>query len=631
MTIQQRRLPIGAELTSARTVRLRVWAPDRRRVELVGIDSHDKPLFCKDLLAEPEGYFSIETADLGPGSRYRFRLEGEPDLLPDPASRFQPQGPHGPSQVVDPAFPWTDQRWPGVRLEGQVIYELHIGTFTPQGTWHSAEDKLSTLADLGVTLVEVMPVAEFPGRFGWGYDGVDLFAPSHLYGAPDDFRRFVDRAHSLGLGVLLDVVYNHLGPNGNYLGRFSGRYFSDRYKGEWGDAINFDASGAGPVREFFLANAGYWIEEFHLDGLRLDATQQIFDASDRHILSELTTRVRQAAEGRLTLVVGENEPQQIQLVRPDAQGGYGLDALWNDDFHHASNVALTGRDEAYFSDYRGTPQELVSAAKYGFLFQGQRYKWQQKRRGTPSFGVPRPRFIHYLQNHDQVANSARGDRITALTSPGRWRALTALLLLGPETPMLFMGQEFAASSPFLYFADHEPALAAKVREGRREFLAQFPSVALASLKQALADPSDPWTFERSRLDWSELGRHQPAWRLHRDLLEVRRNDPVIRRQGADGFDGAVLAPTAFALRWFGLEGDDRLLLVNLGVTVHLDPAPEPLLGPPGARLWRERWSSQDLRYGGIGNPPVESDETNWSIPGECAVLLEPGPDAPPLD
>jgi maltooligosyltrehalose trehalohydrolase len=286
-------------------------------------------------------------------------------------------------------------------------------------------------------------------------------------------------------------------------------------------------------------------------------------------------------------------------------------------------VALTGRDEAYYTDYRGSPQELLSAVKYGFLYQGQRYKWQRQRRGTPTFGVPRARFIHFLQNHDQIANSAQGERVTRLTSPARWRALTALLLLAPETPMLFMGQEFAASTPFLYFADHEPELAAQVREGRARFLAQFPSIALPALTDALADPADPRTFERSKLDWAELERHRPAWELHRDLLALRRSDHVLRRHGEAGFDGAVLGPTALVVRWFGVDGDDRLLAVNLGIPLHLDPAPEPLLAPPLGKRWRMVWSSEDPRYGGLGTPPVESDASNWQLSGECAVVLAP--------
>ncbi|HEU4648785.1 MAG TPA: malto-oligosyltrehalose trehalohydrolase [Gemmatimonadales bacterium] len=627
MNRYQRRFPVGAEPTPHGTVHLRVWAPRRRKVEIVVESETSKPLHCIALTEDGEGYFAVETDQLRPGSRYRFRLDGESGLYPDPASRFQPDGPHGSSQVVDPQFSWSDQVWRGVELEGQVLYELHIGTFTPEGTWRAAADRLSTLADLGVTLVEVMPVADFPGRFGWGYDGVNLFAPTRLYGTPDDFRRFVDRAHGLGLGVILDIVYNHLGPDGNYLGQFSDRYLSERYQSEWGDAINFDGPGAGPVREFFVANAGYWIDEFHLDGLRLDATQQIFDTSERHILAELTKRVRHADQGRRTVVIAENETQEVRLIQPPEQRGFGIDALWNDDFHHAAIVALTGWNEAYFSDYRGSPQEFVSSAKHGFLYQGQWYTWQGKRRGTPTLGVPRQRFVTYIENHDQVSNSARGDRVTQLTSPARWRALTALLLLGPGTPLLFMGQEFAASTPFLFFADHEPELAAKVRTGRADFLAQFPSLAEPAVRASLPDPADPHTFERCRLDWSELDRHRAAWELHRDLIALRKSDPVLRRQGADGLDGAVLGPSAFVLRWLAPEGDDRLLLVNLGTTLHFSPAPEPLLAPPAGRRWEQHWSSQDPRYGGLGVPPVEGDELNWRLPGESAVLFVPTSDA----
>src|SRR5262249_47564714 len=292
------------------------------------------------------------------------RLDGG-NRLPDPASRYQPEGPHGPSQIVDPtAFRWTDKAWPGVELAGQVIYEMHIGTFTREGTWRAAQAEFPELKAAGITVIEVMPVAEFAGTFGWGYDGVDLFAPTRLYGEPDDFRRFVDAAHSVGLAVILDVVYNHIGPDGNYLKQFSPAYFTDRYKNEWGEALNFDGDDAGPVREFFVANAGYWIEEFHLDGLRLDATQQIFDRSPDHILAAIGRRVRAAAGGRTTLVVAENEAQHVKLARPAEQGGYGLDMLWNDDYHHSALAALTGHNEAYYGDFQGTSQELLSAAKW---------------------------------------------------------------------------------------------------------------------------------------------------------------------------------------------------------------------------------------------------------------------------
>src|SRR5207302_8022588 len=305
------------------------------------------------------------------------------------------------------------------------------------GTLAAAQQHLPALAELGVTLVEVMPLADFPGRFGWGYDGVDLFAPTRLYGTPDDLRRFVDAAHAAGLGVILDVVYNHFGPDGNYLREFSDDYFTDRHDNEWGEAINYDGDNAGPVREFMAANAGYWIEEFHFDGLRLDATQQIFDRSNEHILAVIARRVRQAAGGRRTLLVAENEPQEVKLVRPPERGGYGLDMLWNDDYHHSALVVLSGHNEAYYGDYLGTPQEFVSAAKWGYLYQGQRYRWQKKRRGTPTFDLEPDRFVTFTQNHDQVANSGRGLRCAELTGPGRYRALTALLLLGPGTPMLF--------------------------------------------------------------------------------------------------------------------------------------------------------------------------------------------------
>lgn len=592
-------------------VGFRVWAPKRKKVEVV-LDRGS----C-ELEAEGDGYFSGLAEGIGAGTLYKYRLD-DGDAFPDPASRFQPQGPHGPSQVIDPStFPWTDEDWRGVRREGQVLYEMHVGTFTPDGTWEAASRELPELARLGITVIEMMPVAEFPGRFGWGYDGVDLFAPYHLYGEPDDLRRFVDRAHSAGLGVILDVVYNHFGPDGNYLRQYSDTWFTDRYENDWGEAIDFEPR---PVREFFLANAGYWIDEFHFDGLRLDATQDIHDSSDDHILSAIIRRVREAANGRSTYIVAENEPQETRLVR-----GFGIDALWNDDFHHTATVALTGRNEAYYTDYLGTAQELVSAVKYGYLYQGQRYSWQKKRRGAPGLDLPPPVFVSFIQNHDQIANSGRGERCHLLSSPGRFRSLTALLLLAPATPMLFQGQEFCASAPFLYFADHEPELARAVQKGRQEFLAQFPSLKSPEMQACASDPHEPSTFEICRLDLSERESHASCYAMHRDLLRLRREDPVFRAQGAGGLDGAVLAPEAFVLRWFsqGSEGDDRLLVVNLGRDLHLVPAPEPLLAPPDGACWEVVWSSEDPRYGGCGAPPPEDRDGGWRLPGQAAVVLRP--------
>lgn len=616
----QRRLPVGAEPVPGEGVHFRVWAPRRQRVDVVveGIAE------SQQLEAEPDGYFSGTVAGLATGALYRYQLDG--DLLrPDPASRFQPNGPHGASRVVDPAsFRWTDGAWPGVSLEGQVIYELHVGAFTPEGTWRAAARELPELAAVGIAVIEPMPVADFPGRFGWGYDGVDLFAPTRLYGEPDDFRDFVNQAHAIGLGVILDVVYNHLGPDGNYLRDFANEYFTDRYENEWGAAIDFDGDRSGPVREFFIANARHWIDEYHLDGLRLDATQQIFDASPTHIVADVAQAVRRAAGSRSTLLVAENEAQEARLVRSPERGGYGLDALWNDDFHHSAIVALTGRNAAYYTDYRGTPQELLSAVKWGCLFQGQHYKWQGKRRGTPALDLPPASFVNYIQNHDQIANSGAGERIDQRTSPGRYRAATALLLLAPGTPMLFMGQEFAASSPFLYFADHEPELAALVRRGRAEFLSQFPDLALPQSKEALADPAAAATFARCKLDLSERTQHAAAYALHRDLLTLRREDPVLRAQRPRGTDGAVLSATALVLRFFGERGADRLLIVNLGRALQYEPAPEPLLAPPEGARWEVRWSSDDRRYGGTGTPPLDT-EAGWRIPSEAAVVLVPRP------
>jgi maltooligosyltrehalose trehalohydrolase len=580
------------------------------------------------LRREEEGYFSNLVEAARPGSLYRFRLDEDTRLIPDPASRFQPEGPHGPSQVIDPAtFRWTDTTWKGCRREGQVVYEIHIGTFTPEGTWESAQRQLPALAELGVTILEVMPVADFPGRFGWGYDGVSLFAPTRLYGRPDDFRRFVDAAHAAGLGVVLDVVYNHLGPDGNYLREYSEHYFTDRYDNEWGDALNFDGPNSGPVRAFLQANAAYWIAEYHLDGLRLDATQQIFDSSPEHLVTCVARAARQAASGRALFIVGENEPQDVRLLRSPSEGGCGLDALWNDDYHHSARVALTGHNEAYYTDYLGNPQEFVSLVKHGFLYQGQRYSWQKKRRGTPSLDQPPSAFVVCLENHDQVANSGRGWRCHWLTSPGRWRAMTALLLLGPNTPMLFQGQEFCSSAPFVFFADHKPDLARMVAEGRRNFLSQFPTIALPEMQQQIADPASLDTFRQCKLNFEERQRNAEAYALHRDLLRLRRQDPVFGTPRHRGVDGAVLGPEAFVLRFFGDDHGDRLLLVNLGRDLRLNPIPEPLLAPPEDAQWEILWSSEGPRYGGHGTPAPETEAGFW-VPGQSAVVLTAVPGRP---
>jgi len=624
-----RRLPIGAELTPGGGVHFRVWAPEHQDVTVVvyspskEAEDGERIERAVPLQSEGNGYFSTWVREAAAGDRYGFRLRNEERLYPDPASRFQPDGPHGLSQVVDPSlFTWTDQDWKGVVPEGQVIYEMHIGTFTEEGTWEAACRYLPKLAEMGITVLEVMPVNDFPGRFGWGYDGVNFFAPTRLYGVPDDFRRFVDQAHSLGLGVILDVVYNHAGPDGNYLPQFAQAYFTDKHMTDWGPSFNLDGEHSESVREFFLSNVEYWIDEFHLDGLRIDATQDIHDDSPKHILAEIVERVRAAAKGRSTFIVAENEPQDPKLLRSPEKGGYGIDAAWNDDFHHTAMVQLTGRAEAYYTDYCGSPQEFISAAKYGFLFQGQWYTWQKQRRGKPALDLLPHQLITFIQNHDQLANTGRGLRCHTISSSGCYRAMTALMLLGPGTPMLFQGQEFAASSPFFYFADHHDELAQLVHQGRRKFMSQFRSLAVPEVQKSIPDPSDPRTFFRSKLDQSERESHAEATAMHRDLLRLRREHPVFWKQRRGGMDGAVLSDDAFVLRFFGPDNDDRLLIVNFGPDLHYSPAPEPLLAPPAGRRWETLWSSEDLSYGGSGTAPLDTED-NWRIPGHAAVVLWP--------
>lgn len=642
LQVQQRRLPVGAEILSGGGVHFRLWAPRRSKVEVV----FEEPLHARQLEHEADGYFSAFAQDARAGMRYRFRLDGGDKLLPDPVSRYQPQGVHGPSQIVDPnSFEWTDQDWRGIGPAGQVLYELHIGTFTHEGTWASAMDELERLAELGITCLEVMPVNEFAGRFGWGYDGVDLFAPYHHYGTPDDFRRFVNRAHELKMAVILDVVYNHIGPEGNYLREFSEHYFSTKHKNDWGESLNFDGEGSAGVREFFISNARYWIDEFHLDGFRFDATHVIVDSSCEHILAAICKAARQVVEqrGRSVYLINENEPQHTCVVRSCDDGGYGMDALWNDDFHHSAMVALSGRNEAYYTDYLGHPQEFVSACKWGYLFQGQIYSWQKKRRGTPALDLPPVAFVNYIQNHDQIANSGHGLRADRMTSPAHLRAMTALLLLAPQAPMLFQGQEWASSTPFYYFADHNPDLAKLVAAGRAREMSQFPSVAQPEMQQYQRDPADPETFDRCKLDSSERERgwHIQIYDLHRDLLRLRREDRVFGRVQRHGnIDGAVIDASAFVLRYFGSEPghysgskDDRLVVINFGNDLHLSSVPEPLLAPlPGTR-WQTLWSSEHPKYGGTGTPPLETLGEDWRLPGahwyvpaRCTLVLHPVPD-----
>jgi maltooligosyltrehalose trehalohydrolase len=611
MTGWKRHTRIGAELvtTPEQGVHFRVWAPAARRVTVV-LDDREVVL-----AAEANGYAAGLVAGLAAGARYRFRLDDSKELLPDPASRFQPEGPGGPSQVIARDFAWTDEAWTGIPAHRHVVYELHIGTFTPAGTWLSACKELAYLAQLGVTTVEVMPIAEWGGAHNWGYDGVNLFAPHRGYGTPDELRRFVDHAHAMGLAVVLDVVYNHLGPDGNTLPKLAPRFVHPGKTNEWGDAINF---GEAAVREFYIANAAYWIAEYHFDGLRFDATQAIHDDHEPNIMAEMITAAREAAPDRTLWMVGENEPQDARLLRE-----LGFDALWNDDFHHTARVATTGVIDGYLHDYSGSPQEFVAAIRHGFLYQGQTYPWQRNPRGTSTRGLARARFVHFLENHDQVANLGFGERLVELADPGTLRALTALMLLTPSIPMLFQGQETGSKHPWEFFCSHTGALGEGVRTGRKEFVKQFQRLALPATQAALRDPIAESTFRACVLDPSERDFKRPSVAFHRDLLHLRKEDPAFTAVWCDAIDAAVLDDRSFVVRCYGDEpSGDRLILVNLGPTQHRAVIAEPLLAAPAGTGWKLCWSSEDVRYGGHGTPTPFTHE-RLALPGRSTIVCAP--------
>ena len=517
-----------------------------------GADPDGTPFTC-DLNPAGDGWFEGRAPGIGAGARYRFRL---PDgrLLPDPASRFQPEGVHGPSMVVDPAaYAWHDGDWRAPPLDSLTFYELHVGSFTPAGTFRGVAGQLPYLQELGVGAIELMPVADFAGRWNWGYDGVALFAPCRCYGTPDDLRALVDAAHQAGIAVFLDVVYNHLGPDGAYVGSYSPDFFTDRHRTPWGGAINYDG-GVPAVREFVVASAIHWVREYHVDGLRLDATHAIVDESREHILAELARRVR-AAVPRPVTVIAEDHRNLSLLIRPVTGDGYGLDGVWADDFHHIARRRLAGDDEGYFADFRGTTAELAECIRQGWWFTGQPGPVSGRRRGTDPGGRSLAQFVVCLQNHDQVGNRAMGDRLPAAVTRAVWRAASLLLLAVPETPLIFMGQEWAASAPFQYFTDHHDDLGRQVTEGRRREFAAFRAFADPSRRARIPDPQDGATFRRSHLDWSE--REDPACapvlRLHQKLLRFRAsfrpglvdvgapdNDTLwLTRRARD--DGAILA------------------------------------------------------------------------------------------
>ena len=536
---------LGAWPTDAGTA-FRVWAPGRRSLDVVVLPPGDAPVI-HPLERRPDGTFSGAFPDIRTGDRYRYRLDGEAEF-PDPASRFQPDGVHGPSLVVDPAgFEWTDSAWPGPASADLIFYELHVGTFSPEGTFDGVTSRLDALADLGVTAIELMPVADFPGSRNWGYDGAALFAPSHSYGTPDDLRQLVNAAHAIGLAVFLDVVYNHLGPDGAYPPAFSASYFTDRHHTPWGRALNFDGADSPMVREFFIENARHWVHEYHIDGLRLDATHAIIDDGPRPFLAELAARVHASATHRRVVVIAEDNRNLDRIVRPEGEGGWGLDGVWADDFHHECRRLMCGDREGYYRDYRGRAEDLAETVRRGWLYTGQHSVHAGAPRGTDPAGIGLDRFVICLQNHDQIGNRPFGDRLNQQVSPALFHAATAVLLTAPETPLLFMGQEWAASTPFLYFTDHHDELGRLVTEGRRQEFREFHAFRAPGARERIPDPQAEQTFLSSRLDWNEAAAppHVATRRLYRALIALRRQDAVLsgrdRVVDAVALDDATLA------------------------------------------------------------------------------------------
>jgi malto-oligosyltrehalose trehalohydrolase len=563
-------------------VRFRLWAP---KVEAVWLrlegDGTSRPM-------RPAGreWHELVVAEVGAGARYRFVL---PDgvAVPDPASRHQPEDVHGPSEVIDPAaYEWQDGAWRGRPWEDCVLYELHVGAFTAEGSFRAAIAKLDHLAALGVTAIELMPVADFPGRRNWGYDGVLPFAPDASYGRPEDLKALVDAAHARGLMVILDVVYNHFGPDGNYLPLYA-PVLTDRHHTPWGPAVNFDADGAAVVRELVIENALYWIEEFHMDGLRLDAVHAIVDDSPVHVLGDLAARVRaQAPHAHLIL---ENEENHASLLRRDGRGRpVEYTAQWNDDVHHALHAAATGESAGYYAEYVGDTEKLGRALAEGFAFQGEvmKYRGRGRARGEPSAGLPPTAFVSFIQNHDQVGNRAFGDRIMAVAPPEAVRALAAVYLLAPQVPMIFMGEEWGASEPFPFFCDFDGDLARSVRDGRRAEFARFPEFRDPGSRERIPDPTAEATFLSAKLNWeaAERGAHRQRLALYRRLLAVRHAEIVPRLAGMEEGTGRyhVLAEGAVRVAWTLGDGSGLTLVANLRVCPLGNVTP-----PPGRVLWTE--------------------------------------------
>lgn len=611
---QQRRIALGANVSDD-GVSFAVWAPDAETMHVEYGDVH------APMQRDETGIWCVSVQGIAAGQRYTFRIDGG-DSVPDPYSRSQPEGPHGPSEVVDPSvYHWRDAGWRGLRMPGLVIYELHVGAYTQAGTFDALIDQLDALRALGVTAIELMPVAEFPGSRNWGYDGVDLFAPSRNYGGPEALRRLVDAAHERGLGVILDVVYNHFGPDGNYLLRYAKDYLTDRHTTPWGDAVNFDGTRSEMVRRFIVDNACFWLTEYHFDGLRFDATFAIVDESERHILEEIATEARRSVSARDIVLIAETYENDPRYVRPAAAGGFGFDAVWADDFHHAVRTNSVRDHRGHYADYAGTLDELARTINRGWLFEGQHSSHFKAARGAPADGLEARRFIYAIQTHDQVGNHAFGRRLSHLLGAAPHRLWSALLLLLPATPMLFMGQEFAASSRFYYFTDHHEDLARQVTKGRRMEFVRSAGMSEEQQKE-IPNPQAPQTFEESKLRLSERedGAGAEIYRLYRELLALRRSDRVLSKQDRTVMRAFACSSDLLLVHlWDGRE--HRLIAANTGVSIDGSP---PSLGVP-RRLTSLSWApvlcTDDRRFGGSGDQ-VRFDRQLISLPPQSATWLQ---------
>jgi malto-oligosyltrehalose trehalohydrolase len=575
-------MPFGAALAADGQVRFRLWAPAQERIA-VAIEGGP----TLDLVRDAAGWHELVTGAARVGGRYSFLL-ADGLKIPDPASRWQPEDCHGPSEIVDPsAYAWADRAWTGRPWHEAVLYELHVGAFTPEGTFSAAAGKLDDLVRLGVTAIEIMPVADFSGRRNWGYDGVLPFAPDSAYGRPEDLKALVDAAHGRGLMVLLDVVYNHFGPDGNYLGHLDPSYVTERNATPWGPGLNFDAGESPFLREFFIHNALYWIEEFHLDGLRLDAVHAIRDSSQEPFVVELARRVRAAGGGRHIHLVAENEENEAApLGRTPAGQPEILTAQWNDDLHHVLHTALTGEQTGYYHEYLGDTEKLGRALAEGFVFQGQTMAYRGSPRGEPSAHLPPTVFVSFLQNHDQTGNRAFGERISVLAPVAAVRAAAAVYLLAPQIPMLFMGEEWGTRRPFPFFCNFAGELAEAVREGRRREFARFPAFRDPASRARIPDPTAESTFLSAKLDWEARGASPHAEWLdwYRRLLDLRHREIVPRLKDMGGWSGRVvkLGPLAVQASWTLGDGAELTARINLKGEAQRCPA-----APAGHPIWLE--------------------------------------------